>query len=211
MGRCRCRRSWLYRWPYGEPQAWWAEPSAVTHYRACKSIDDQKRSSELHGEAHKIARDELPQELLNRLAAAAEGRYDLRVGPPEKSAALGWPPSHASGPPTHHRRAGAPVRQFDGVQLLDAVLSGYERGRGSLWADDPSDSTRRLWPMTDWARTARLHKHATRDTRCCRCDESIRAGEPVVIPGLRSSGQAHPRGCWSRRQSDPYGPGRLPF
>jgi hypothetical protein len=207
MGRCRCRRSWLYRWPYGEPQAWWAEPSAVTHYRACKSIDDQKRSSELHGEAHKIARDELPQELHNRLAAAAEGRYDLRVGPPEKSAALGWP-TQPRIRATHSPPQGWCSRQaVDGDQLLDAVPSGYERGKGSLWADDPSDSTRRLWPMTDWARTARLHKHATRDTRCCRCDESIRSGEPVVIP--RPSQPS--KGCWSRRQSDPYGPGRLPF
>ena len=43
------------------------------------STDDQKRASELHGEAHKAARDQVPQEVLDRPAAAADRRDDLRV------------------------------------------------------------------------------------------------------------------------------------
>src|SRR5829696_6672883 len=48
-------------------------------YRALMSTDDQKRASELHGEAHKAARDQVPQEVLDRPAAAADRRDDLRV------------------------------------------------------------------------------------------------------------------------------------
>ncbi len=43
------------------------------------STDDQKRASELHGEAHKAARDQVPPEILDRLAEVAEGRDDLRI------------------------------------------------------------------------------------------------------------------------------------
>ncbi|HKF88618.1 MAG TPA: hypothetical protein VKB85_11165 [Propionibacteriaceae bacterium] len=42
------------------------------------STDDQKRASELHGEAHKAARDQV-RWVLDRLAAAADRRDDLRV------------------------------------------------------------------------------------------------------------------------------------
>lgn len=31
--------------------------------------------------------------------------------------------------------------------------------------------------MTDWTKTARLHEYALKETRCCRCDETIRAGD----------------------------------
>ena len=37
------------------------------------STNDQKLFSVIHGEALKLARDDVPQELLDRLAAAAEG------------------------------------------------------------------------------------------------------------------------------------------
>ena len=45
------------------------------------STDDQMRASELHVEAHEVARDEVPHELLDRLAAAADGaRRPARPG-----------------------------------------------------------------------------------------------------------------------------------
>ena len=47
----------------------------------------RKRASELQGEAHSVALDEVRQELRDRLAAAAEGRDDLRAGLPVKSTA----------------------------------------------------------------------------------------------------------------------------
>ena len=45
----------------------------------CMSTDDQKLSAVIQGQALKAARDEVPQEILDRLAAAAEGRDDLRI------------------------------------------------------------------------------------------------------------------------------------
>ena len=40
--------------------------------------DDQRKGSEIHGEALKAARDDVPQEILDRIAAAAAG--DDRCG-----------------------------------------------------------------------------------------------------------------------------------
>ena len=45
----------------------------------CMSTDDQKLSTVIQGQALMAARDEVPQEILDRLAAAAEGRDDLRI------------------------------------------------------------------------------------------------------------------------------------
>ena len=60
--------------------------------------------------------------------------------------------------------------------------------------------------MTNWAKKARLYERAARDTTCCRCDEPIRAGEPILwLKGLKEPGQAH-LGCGSDstpQSSDP--------
>lgn len=55
------------------------------------STDDQKLSSVIHGEALKAARDDVPQELLDRIAAAAEGNDEVRVRTAGEIAATGWP------------------------------------------------------------------------------------------------------------------------
>jgi hypothetical protein len=48
--------------------------------------------------------------------------------------------------------------------------------------------------MTNWAKGVPLHASAVRDTTRCRCNELVRAGEPIVwIEGLRAPGQAHVR------------------
>ena len=48
------------------------------------STDDQKRASELHGEAHKAARDQVPQEVLDRLAAPPMGATTSASAPLER-------------------------------------------------------------------------------------------------------------------------------
>jgi len=112
-----------------------------TDYRVFLSTDDQKRASELHGEAHKAARDQVPQEVLDRLRAAAEGRDDLRVRTAGEIAGA-W----MSSPATHQGHELIAARLLllsgpvDGDQLLDAVRAGYERGKGSLAGYDPSGS-----------------------------------------------------------------------
>ena len=78
----------------------------------------------------------------------------------------------------------------DGDQLLDAVRTGCERGRGSLEGYDPGD----FGPTIKWTKDALLCEHAASDIRCCRGDGPTSAGEPAVrLQGLDSPGQAQLR------------------
>jgi hypothetical protein len=99
------------------------------------STDDQKRASEIHGEALKMARDEVPPHLLERLAKVADGNDRLTAG----EIAGFWMANPSSHQGYDLVAAGllllaGPV---DGDQLLDAVRTGYERGKGSLPGLDP--------------------------------------------------------------------------
>jgi hypothetical protein len=103
------------------------------------STADRTLSWIIHGEALKLARDQVPHELLDRLAQISEGRDDLRA------ATAG-----------HHRRklAASPATQIgheliaaglllragvlDGDKLVEAVQIGYQRGKGSLLGYDAS-------------------------------------------------------------------------
>jgi hypothetical protein len=106
------------------------------------STDDQTRASALHGEALLAAQDESLQPLLDRLAAAAEGRDDIRA---EVAGTLagGW----FASPGRHlgHELIAAGLLILagvtDGDQLEQAVKVGYERGKGSLQGYDPTDAT----------------------------------------------------------------------
>ncbi len=106
------------------------------------STADQRKGSELTGEALKAARDEVPQHLLERLAKVADGDDRLRTVTAGEIAGA-W----MANPASHHGHeliaAGllllaGPV---DGDQLLNAVRTGYERGKGSLQGYDPTDAT----------------------------------------------------------------------
>ena len=106
------------------------------------STDDQKRGSEIHGEALKIARDEVPQHLLERLAKVSDGNDRLRTVTAGEIAGA-WMANPASHQGYELIAAGllliaGPV---DGDQLLDAVRVGYERGKGPLQGYDPTDAT----------------------------------------------------------------------
>jgi hypothetical protein len=73
-------RSPWERFPQGLPVKVGAVPLSVQGVTlGCMSTDDQKLSAVIQGQALKAARDEVPQEILDRLAAAAEGRDDLRI------------------------------------------------------------------------------------------------------------------------------------
>jgi hypothetical protein len=103
------------------------------------STDDQRKGSEIHGEALKAARDEVPEHLLERLAKVADGNDRLRTVTAGEIAGA-W----MANPASHHGyELVAPgllllAGPVDGDQLLDAVRAGYERGKGSLEGYDPS-------------------------------------------------------------------------
>ena len=103
------------------------------------STDDQKLTAIIQGEALKFARDAIPQEMLDRLAAAAEGRDDLRTRTAGELAGF-WMANPAIGRGEDLIAAGLMLISgpVDGDQLLDAVRTGYERGQGSLGGYDPS-------------------------------------------------------------------------
>jgi len=106
------------------------------------STEDQKLSAVIRGEAFKFARDEIPQEMLDRIAAAAEGRDELRV---KTAGAMAG--SWMASPATHlgHELIAAGLLLFagvvDGDELVEAVQTGYERGKGRLRGYDPTDAT----------------------------------------------------------------------
>ena len=102
------------------------------------STDDQRKGSEIHGEAVQIARDEVPQELLDRLAAAAGGNDRLRTITAGEIAGA-WM-ANSAGHQGHELVAAGLLLAgvVDGDELLDAVRTGYERGRASLAGYDPS-------------------------------------------------------------------------
>ena len=106
------------------------------------STDDQTRASALTGEALLVAQDESLQPLLDRLAAAAEGRDDIRA---EVAGILAgdWlaQPEGRIG----HELIAAGLLILAGVTdrgvVADAARVGYERGKGSLQGYDPTDAT----------------------------------------------------------------------
>ena len=82
------------------------------------------------------------QELLERLAAVAEGNDRLRVKTAGEIAGF-WmanPASHQGHEPV---AAGLLLLSgvVDGDQLIEAVRTGYEHGKGSLQGYDPTDAT----------------------------------------------------------------------
>jgi len=103
------------------------------------STPDQKLSAEIHGLALLLARDGVPQELLDRLAKAAQGRDDLRTELAGEIAGY-W----MADPASHHGHeliaAGLLLISgvVDGDQLLDAARTGYERGKSSFESYAPS-------------------------------------------------------------------------
>jgi hypothetical protein len=69
------------------------------------STDDQKLTAVIQGEALKFARDEIPQELLDHLAAVAEGRDDLRTETAGHGRFLDGLAGYPPGPRVDHGRA----------------------------------------------------------------------------------------------------------
>jgi hypothetical protein len=103
------------------------------------STDDQKRSPSCMDSPLLAVRDEVPQELLDRLAAAAEGNDRVRVETAGHIAGA-WmanPASHQG-----HELVAAGLLLLAGVvngdQLIEAVRIGYQRAKGSLDGYDPS-------------------------------------------------------------------------
>jgi hypothetical protein len=103
------------------------------------STKDQAAASKLHGLALLAARGEVPQDVLDRLAAAAEGHDELLTKTAGEIAGA-WMANPARYQAHELVAAGLLLRsrQVDGDQLLDAVRTGYERGKGSLEGYDPS-------------------------------------------------------------------------
>jgi hypothetical protein len=99
------------------------------------STDNQRKPSEVHGEALKLARDQALQELLDRMAATAGGNDRLRVETVGQLAG-----SLLASPATHdgHEPAAAGLLSLagyvDGDQLIEAACTGYDRGQASLQA-----------------------------------------------------------------------------
>lgn len=106
------------------------------------STADQTKASELHGTALLLAQSESLQPLLDRLAAAAEGRDDIRT---QEAGILAGVWFAAPGRHLGHELIAAGLLILAGVtdrdQLEIAVRLGYERGRGSLQGYDPTDAT----------------------------------------------------------------------
>jgi hypothetical protein len=106
--------------------------------------------------------------VLDRLAAAADGRDDLRVRTAGEIAGL------MASPATHqgHELIAAGLLlvsgPVDGDQLLDAVRAGYKRGKGSLAGYDPSDSNQ----TAQLVGNAQLYERRSSGTCCggsCVC------------------------------------------
>jgi hypothetical protein len=106
------------------------------------STDEDRRASAVHGEALLAAQDEPLRPLLDRLAAAAEGRDDLRTQ--EAGILAGTWYAH---PGRHlgHELIAAGLLILAGVtdrdQLEEAVRVGFERGSDALRGYDPHDAT----------------------------------------------------------------------
>ena len=100
---------------------------------------DQTLASRLHGEALLAARDERWQLLLDRLAAGAEGRPDLRAEVAGQLAGTWFAQPDAR---IGHELIAAGLLILAGVTdrdaLAEAVRVGYE---GSLQGYDPTDAT----------------------------------------------------------------------
>jgi hypothetical protein len=117
----------------------WAVGGRYCHRRGVRlgllSTDDQRKASEIHGEALKLARGQVRDEPLDRIAAAAEGNDRLRVETVGQLAGS-LLASHA----THdgHELVAAELLSRagngDGHQLIEAVCTGYDHGEASLQA-----------------------------------------------------------------------------
>ena len=103
---------------------------------------DQTLASRLHGEALLAAQDERWQPLLDRLAAGAEGRDDLRAKVAGQLAGTWFTQPDAR---IGHELIAAGLLILAGVTdrdaLAEAVRVGYEGGKGSLQGYDPTDAT----------------------------------------------------------------------
>jgi hypothetical protein len=106
------------------------------------STAEQTHASWLHGEALLAAQDDRWQPLLDRLAAAAEGRDDLRAEVAGQLAGEWFAESDAR---IGHELVAAGLLILAGVTdraaVAEAVRVGYEHGKGSLQGYQPTDAT----------------------------------------------------------------------
>jgi hypothetical protein len=106
------------------------------------STVDQTLASRLHGEALLAAQDERWQPLLDRLAAAAKGRDDLRAEVAGQLAETWFTqPDARIGPELIAAGLLILAGITDRGAVAEAVRIGYERSKGTGHGYEPTDAT----------------------------------------------------------------------